>query len=99
MISGDDEMSQVPPATRDRPTRPPARPTDQVSLRTVRGRLARPTPDCLVIEAGNGPWTLVGDVPADVAPGTEVEVTGRPSPDTETPCGYPTLRVTSIRRL
>jgi hypothetical protein len=65
----------------------------------VRGRLARPTPDCVVVEAESGPWTLVGDVPADLGPGTEVEATGRPAPDVETGCGYPTLRVTSISRL
>jgi hypothetical protein len=95
--STDDEMSQVPPPTRDRPARPPARPTDQVSPRTVRGRLTRPTPDCLVVEAASGPWALVGEVPADIALGTEVEATGRPAPEVETGCGYPTLRVTSIR--
>jgi hypothetical protein len=53
----------------------------------------------VVVEAESGPWTLVGDVPSDLAPGTEVEATGRPAPDVETGCGYPTLRVTSIRRL
>jgi hypothetical protein len=53
----------------------------------------------VVVEAESGPWTLVGDVPADLRPGSEVEVTGRPAPDVETSCGYPTLRVTSIRRL
>ena len=93
------EMSQVPPPTTARPSRPPARPTDQVSPRTVRGRLARPTPDCLVVEAGNGPWALIGDVPADLAPGTEVEATGRPAAEVDTGCGYPTLRVTTVRPL
>jgi hypothetical protein len=93
------EMSQVPPPTTAQPSRPPARPTDQVAPRTVRGRLARPTPDCLVVEAANGPWALVGDVPADLAPGTEVEATGRPAPEVDTGCGYPTLRVTTVRRL
>jgi hypothetical protein len=53
----------------------------------------------VVVEADNGPWTLVGEVPADLGPGTEVEATGRPAPDVETSCGYPTLRVTSIRRI
>jgi hypothetical protein len=53
----------------------------------------------VVVEAESGPWTLVGDVPSDLAPGTEVEATGRPAPDVEAGCGYPTLRVTSIRRL
>jgi hypothetical protein len=77
----------------------PRRPTDQVSPRTVRGRLTRPTRDCLVVETDSGPWTLVGDIPADLAPGTEVEATGRPAAERETSCGYPTLRVSSIRRL
>jgi hypothetical protein len=90
-------MSQVPPPAGGRRSRPPARPTDQVSPRTVRGRLARPTPGCVVVEADSGPWALVGDVPADLALGTEVEVTGRPAPEVETGCGYPTLRVTSVR--
>jgi hypothetical protein len=61
--------------------------------------LTQPTPGCVVVEAESGPWTLVGDVPSDLAPGTEVEATGRPAPDVETGCGYPTLRVTSIRRV
>jgi hypothetical protein len=93
------EMSQVPPPTTGRPSRPPARPTDQLTPRTVRGHLARPTPDCLVVEAANGPWALVGDVPAGLAAGTEIEATGRPAPEVDTGCGYPTLRVISVRRL
>jgi hypothetical protein len=76
----------------------PRRPTDQVSPRTVRGRLTRPTRDCLVVETDSGPWALVGDV-ADLPAGAEVEATGRPAAERETSCGYPTLRVTSIRRL
>lgn len=91
------EMSQVPPPTAARPGRPPARPTDQRSQRTVRGRLTRPTPDCLVVESPSGPWALVGDVPEALAMGTEVEATGRPAPELETGCGYPSLRVTSVR--
>ena len=90
-------MSQIPPPTGGRPSRPPVRPADQVSPRTVRGRLAQRSPDCLVVEDANGPWTLVGEVPSDVAPGTEVEATGRPAPEVETGCGYPALRVSSIR--
>jgi hypothetical protein len=90
-------MSQVPPPAGGRRSRPPVRPTDQLSPRTVRGRLARRSPDCLVVEDANGPWALVGEVPAGLAPGTEVEATGRPAPEVETGCGYPTLRVSSIR--
>ena len=96
-------MSQVPPPTGGRPSRPPVRPADQVSPRTIRGRLARPTPDCLVVETESGPWALVGDLPAGpaglagLATGAEVEATGRPAPEAATSCGYPTLRVRSIR--
>jgi hypothetical protein len=98
------EMSRVPPPTARPPSRPPARPTDRVSPVTVRGRLTRPTPDCLVVDAENGPWALVGDLPTDIttlAAGTEVEATGRPAPEADAgagaACGYPTLRVSSIR--
>lgn len=97
--SPDEELSQVPPPAAGRPSRPPARPTDRLSPVTVRGRLAEPSAGCLVVEADNGPWALVGDVPADLAPGTEVEVTGRPAPEAETGCGAPALRVGTIRPL
>jgi hypothetical protein len=51
---------------------------------------------CLVLDTTAGRWALQGDVRAGLAPDTRVEVTARPAPEAENPCGSPVLRVITL---
>jgi hypothetical protein len=88
-------MSSVPPPTLERPTAPPAGPTDQLKEIKVTGRLTEPVPGCLVIEGPGGRWELTG-LPADLGPGDEVSAVGRLTPDRESRCGFPVIRVIDL---
>jgi len=90
----DAPLSRVPPPTTPPPS-PPVTPSDQVAPRTVQGTLAE-VAGCLVVDTATGRWALEGDVPAGLAAGTSVEVTARPAPQAESPCGSPVLRVITI---
>ena len=50
---------------------------------------------CVVLDAGGVRWALEGDLP-EVAPGTEITVTGRPTGRVADACGDAILRVTGV---
>jgi hypothetical protein len=85
-------LSVIPP-----PIKPPSRPTDRLEPVTVTGTLAEPVPRCLVVEADNGRWELVGTLPEGVGVGDRVVVAGRPAPEVEGACGAPIIRVREVR--
>jgi hypothetical protein len=85
-------LSVTPP-----PIKPPSGPTDRLKPVTVTGTLAEPVPGCLVVEADNGRWELVGTVTEDLGEGDRVAVTGRPAPEVEGACGAPVIRVREVR--
>ncbi|MGH9190938.1 MAG: hypothetical protein ACRDZ0_00480 [Acidimicrobiales bacterium] len=85
-------LSVTPP-----PLKPQSGPTDRLKPVTVTGTLAEPVPGCLVVEADNGRWELVGTLPEGFGVGDRVEVTGRPAPEVEGGCGAPVIRVRDVR--
>ena len=85
-------LSVTPP-----PLKPQSGPTDRLKPVTVTGTLAEPVPGCLVVEADNGRWELVGTLPEGFGVGDRVEVTGRPAPEVEGACGAPVIRVRDVR--
>jgi hypothetical protein len=85
-------LSVTPP-----PLKPQSGPTDRLKPVAVTGTLAEPVPGCLVVEADNGRWELVGTLPEGFGVGDRVEVTGRPAPEVEGACGAPVIRVREIR--
>ena len=91
--------STTPPPTAGRPGGPPRSPTDQVKARRLTGTVATAA-GCLVLDTGAGRWALVGGaLPAGLAAGSRVEVTARPMPQAESPCGSPVLSVLTLTRL
>jgi hypothetical protein len=92
-------LSTTPPPTAGYPDGPPRSPTDQVKARTLTGTVATAA-GCLVIDTGSGRWALVGSaLPANLASGARIEVTARPMPQAESPCGSPVLSVLTVTRL
>ncbi len=91
-------MSSSPPPAGGTPGGPPSRPSDQVSPRTLRGTVNE-VAGSVVIESQFGRWALVGRLPPGLAPGTRVEITARPQPQAESPCGSPVLAVLALTRL
>jgi|SoiMethySBSTD1v2_1073268.scaffolds.fasta_scaffold451000_2 hypothetical protein len=92
-------LSSTPPPTAGAPGGPPRSPTDQVTPRTLTGTVGVAA-GCLVLDTGAGRWALVGGaLPPDLAAGTRVEITARPMPQAESPCGSPVLSVLTLTRL
>jgi hypothetical protein len=85
-------LSVTPP-----PIKPPSRPTDRLEPVTVTGTLSEPVAGCLVVEADNGRWELVGTLAEGLGVGDRVVVTGRPAPEVEGACGAPVIRVREVR--
>jgi hypothetical protein len=98
-----DPMEPGRPATTPLPTvghpdGPPTTPTDQVSIRTLRGTLAT-SAGCLVLDSQSGRWALEGSLAEGLVAGDRVEVRARPAPQAESPCGAPVLRIVAVRAL
>jgi hypothetical protein len=89
-------LSSIPPPTMQRPTTPPAYPSDQFKPVTVSGRVSR-SDGCVDLVTPTIRWTLLGDLAANLEDGVEVEVYGLPSPQLESTCGDSPLAVREIR--
>ena len=83
-----------------RADRPPRRPTDQVTPRTLTGTLDEVAGTTVLVTDG-GTWALEGPAvgpalgPGRTA-GARVTVVGRPAPEAESPTGHPVLRVREL---
>jgi hypothetical protein len=89
-------LSSVPPPTMAQPVRPPADPSDQFKPVTVTGQVAV-SGDCVDLLTTTTRWTLVGPAAATLQHGIQVEITGLPSPQLQTPCGDAPLQVFEVR--
>ena len=85
-------LSVTPP-----PIKPQSAPTDHLEPITVTGTLAEPVPGCLVVDADNGRWELVGTLPEGFGVGDRVEVVGRSAPEVEGACEAPVIRIRIVR--
>jgi len=89
------DLSPDRPPTLGAPAHPPTTPTEGFGgTRTVTGTVTE-VAGCVVLDAGGVRWALEGDLP-EVAPGTEITVTGRPTGRVADACGDAILRVTGV---
>ena len=93
-------LSTTKPPTLSQPPPAPKSPSDQFTLRKVRGTVVQGNePGCVELVTPSARWALIGAAAKELAAGDEVEIVGLPAPELATSCDGAPLKVRHVRTL